>query len=114
MFGISEAEAERMDPQQRYVLECVHMAMEDGGFTRKKLHGSNTGVYIGKKMVMNNLSYIYENTDNHKDQCVVTLTMLWANSADDKLMIFFSFFPENRILYISCRLSPFFLIFPTK
>ena len=48
MFGISEAEAERMDPQQRLVLECVHMAMEDGGFTRTQLNGSITGVYIGK------------------------------------------------------------------
>ena len=47
MFGVSEVEAERMDPQQKHVLECVHMAMEDGGFTRNVLHGSNTGVYIG-------------------------------------------------------------------
>lgn len=47
MFGISEPEAAKMDPQQRYVLECVHMALEDGGIKRKDIHGSKTGVYIG-------------------------------------------------------------------
>ena len=39
-FGISDAEAEQMDPQQRFVLEC-------GGITRKSVNGSRTGVYIG-------------------------------------------------------------------
>ena len=33
---------------------------------------------------------------------------LWANSADDKFMIFFLFFPENRICYflqiVSCKI----------
>ena len=48
MFGISEAEAERVDPQQRHVLECVYMALEDGGITRDNINGSQTGVYIGK------------------------------------------------------------------
>ena len=28
-----------------------------------------------------------------------TFTTLWANSADDKLMTFFSFFPENGICH---------------
>ncbi|XP_052769490.1 phthioceranic/hydroxyphthioceranic acid synthase-like [Mya arenaria] len=47
LFGVSDVEAARIDPQQRYVLECVHMAMEDGGFTRAKMSGTKTGVYIG-------------------------------------------------------------------
>lgn len=47
LFNINEMEAAWVDPQQRYVLDCVHMAMEDGGITRKDLYGSNTGVYIG-------------------------------------------------------------------
>lgn len=48
MFQVSENEAVRIDPQQRYILECTHMAMEDGGFTRKQMNGSQTGVYVGK------------------------------------------------------------------
>ena len=37
--------------------------------------------------------------------CSLTFTTLWAYSADKKLVIFFLFFPENRI-DISCKLSP--------
>ena len=40
-------EAEIIDPQQRVVLDCVHMALEDGGITRKEIDGTQTGVYIG-------------------------------------------------------------------
>ncbi|KAK3100043.1 hypothetical protein FSP39_013817 [Pinctada imbricata] len=47
MFHISDAEAERMDPQQRYTLDCVHMALEDGGIPRRDIHGTDTGVYLG-------------------------------------------------------------------
>ncbi|KAL3877124.1 hypothetical protein ACJMK2_034877 [Sinanodonta woodiana] len=47
VFGITEQEAEWIDPQQRFVLDCTHMAMEDAGLTRRDLDGTNTGVYIG-------------------------------------------------------------------
>ncbi|XP_053399182.1 mycocerosic acid synthase-like polyketide synthase [Mercenaria mercenaria] len=40
-------EAELIDPQQRMVLDCVHMALEDGGIRRKDIEGTDTGVYIG-------------------------------------------------------------------
>ena len=40
----------------------------------------------------------------------LTLTTLWANSADDKLVIFFLFFPETGF-YILCKLFPFETIF---
>ena len=46
-FGINDMEAELIDPQQRLVLDCVHMALEDGGITRKDIDGTQTGVYIG-------------------------------------------------------------------
>ena len=37
----------------------------------------------------------------------ILYTTLWANSADDKFMIFFSFFFFQKIgIDISCRLSP--------
>jgi acyl transferase domain-containing protein len=47
LYGISDEEAKLVDPQQRIVLDCVHMALEDGGMTRKDIDGTNTGVYIG-------------------------------------------------------------------
>ena len=47
LFGVSDAEAVKVDPQQRYVLECTHMALEDGGITRSQISDTQTGVYIG-------------------------------------------------------------------
>ncbi|XP_045205432.2 phenolphthiocerol/phthiocerol polyketide synthase subunit C-like [Mercenaria mercenaria] len=46
-FGVSDNEAVTVDPQQRIVLDCAHMALEDAGITRQQLKGSQTGVYIG-------------------------------------------------------------------
>ncbi|VDK47117.1 unnamed protein product [Anisakis simplex] len=42
-FGISKSEAEKMDPQQRILLECVYECMENGGLKSFE----DTGVYVG-------------------------------------------------------------------
>uniref|UniRef100_A0A4W4F424 Carrier domain-containing protein n=1 Tax=Electrophorus electricus TaxID=8005 RepID=A0A4W4F424_ELEEL len=46
-FGISEAEANFMDPQQKLLLQCSYRALEDSGIPMEKISGSRTGVYIG-------------------------------------------------------------------
>ncbi|MFI8356846.1 SDR family NAD(P)-dependent oxidoreductase [Streptomyces cyaneofuscatus] len=46
-FRISPREAERMDPQERLLLQEVWHALEDGGLTRTQLAGESVGVYAG-------------------------------------------------------------------
>lgn len=47
-FGISPREAERMDPNQRLVLETAWEGLEDAGIDVAALDGSATGVFVGQ------------------------------------------------------------------
>lgn len=46
-FGISNKEAESLDPQHRLILELSWEAFEDAGWNPKSLFNSNTGVFVG-------------------------------------------------------------------
>ncbi|XP_051538178.1 putative uncharacterized protein encoded by LINC00614 [Myxocyprinus asiaticus] len=47
IFGISETEADNMDPQQKLLLQCMYQALEDAGIPLEKVNETRTGVYIG-------------------------------------------------------------------
>ncbi|KAL8165030.1 UNVERIFIED_CONTAM: hypothetical protein K2H54_025310 [Gekko kuhli] len=47
LFGISNEEAEHMDPQQKLLLECTYRALEDAGVTPENINGTKTGVFVG-------------------------------------------------------------------
>ncbi len=46
-FGVFPAEASRIDPQQRFLLEVTYEALEDAGISLESISDSKTGVYIG-------------------------------------------------------------------
>ncbi|KAL2085676.1 hypothetical protein ACEWY4_018996 [Coilia grayii] len=46
-FGITDAEADHMDPQHKLLLQCSYRALEDAGIPMEKASGTRTGVYIG-------------------------------------------------------------------
>ncbi|KAI2623012.1 polyketide synthase [Hypomontagnella submonticulosa] len=46
-FGISPREAQAMDPTQHLMLEVCWEAFERAGYTRDRLSGSTTGVFVG-------------------------------------------------------------------
>src|SRR6185436_9915817 len=45
-FGISNAIAEELDPQERLFLETVHHTFEDAGYTRDGMRGKRVGLYV--------------------------------------------------------------------
>ncbi|XP_014800362.1 PREDICTED: phthiocerol/phenolphthiocerol synthesis polyketide synthase type I PpsD-like [Calidris pugnax] len=47
LFGINDMEAERMDPQQKLLVECTYKALEDAGVPVEAISGTKTGVFIG-------------------------------------------------------------------
>ncbi len=51
-FNISPRDAERMDPQERLFLQCVHATIEDSGYTPEGLRNNasnagNIGIFVG-------------------------------------------------------------------
>ena len=46
-FGISESDAQLMDPQQRMFLQLVWHTIEDAGYSVESFAGSKTGLYAG-------------------------------------------------------------------
>ncbi|XP_063062347.1 phthioceranic/hydroxyphthioceranic acid synthase-like [Engraulis encrasicolus] len=46
-FGITAAEADLMDPQQKLLLQSSYRALEDAGIPMEKASGTRTGVFVG-------------------------------------------------------------------
>ncbi|KAK7490873.1 hypothetical protein BaRGS_00017929, partial [Batillaria attramentaria] len=43
LYGINDFEASHMSPQQKFLLDCTNMALEDAGITKTQISGTNTG-----------------------------------------------------------------------
>jgi len=78
-FNISPLEAEAMDPQERIFLETAWAALEDAGYTRKKLGRLNheVGVFVG---VMN-AHYEWYNAEAHlQGKLTGAHSHFWSNA----------------------------------
>src|SRR6187402_2622943 len=73
-FGIAPREAERMDPQQRVMLEVAWEAFEDAGLDRQSVRGSHTGVFVG----LSNQEY---RDRQFSDRCSIDAYVGTGNSA---------------------------------
>lgn len=47
-FGITDAEADTMDPQHRIFLEQAWRALEDAGYSEDTIRGTRTGCFVGR------------------------------------------------------------------
>jgi len=61
-FGFNPREAELMDPQQRFFLECAWEALEAAGYDPERYDG-RVGVYAGSSMNTYLLNNLYSNRD---------------------------------------------------
>ena len=82
-FNISSDEADRMDPQQRILLETSYRTVENSGIKISELRGSDTGVFIG-----------ISNVDYRKKQFSVREQIDYLSGTGNALSI-----AANRISY---------------
>jgi pyochelin synthetase len=61
-FGFSPREAEIMDPQQRFLLECAVEALETAGYASEK-HAGRIGVFAGKGTSLYMLQHILQHPE---------------------------------------------------
>ena len=92
----------------KYLQSVVSCICPESG-TRSKayptcVHLAESIVYLGTRSHSDNLQIVY----------ILTFTTLWANSADNKLAIFFFVFSQKTVFDISCKLENFKSFFWAK
>ncbi len=86
-FGISPREAQRMDPQQRLMLELTWSCIEDAGYAPSQLSGSSVGVFIG----VCNYDYDLLQNGDHRHTDGHTGTGTWNCMIPNRISYFFNF-----------------------
>jgi acyl transferase domain-containing protein len=100
-FGISPREAERLDPQQRMLLEVSWEALEDAGLAPDRIRGSKTGVFIGR--MTDDYSRIHPNDRRYID--VYSGLGNAASLAPNRLSYFFDFHGPSIAIDTACSSS---------
>ena len=105
-FGISQNEANFMDPRQRLFLEVAYSCMEDSGFGGDALIGSNTGIFVGMTPAQRIVAYC----DLLKIADEKSLYNLgWAGTTDEiiasRIAYLFDFRGPNMLVNTTCSSS---------
>ncbi|NER98336.1 MAG: polyketide synthase, partial [Symploca sp. SIO1B1] len=87
-FGISPREAQRMDPQQRIMLELSWSCLEDAGYSPSQLATNQVGVFIGASCYDSLLFLINKSEDDIDGHCG---TGTWTSMIPNRLSSFFNF-----------------------
>src|SRR5712692_3220337 len=85
-FGFTPREAESLDPQKRFFLECSWQALEDAGYDPSRYKGS-IGVYAGCAMS----SYLYELERNQELMDLLGLIQVLIGNDKDYLTTLVSY-----------------------
>lgn len=96
-FNISRAEAELMDPHQRFLLEVAYEAFENAGMPKEVYRGSNTGVYISSGELA------YQNLISEFN--ALTVTGNQANISAGKISRFFNLTGPAMVIDTACSSS---------
>lgn len=100
-FGISPREAERMDPQQRLMLELAWQCIEDVGYLPEELAGRDIGVFIGscnydyKELQEKHCAEVEGHTSTGTYNCIIP----------NRLSFFFNFHGPSVAVDTACSSS---------
>ncbi|HVI49082.1 MAG TPA: SDR family NAD(P)-dependent oxidoreductase, partial [Chitinophaga sp.] len=99
-FSISPREAKIMDPQERVFLQTVWHLLEDAGYSKKQLSGSNTGVFVG---VMYGQYQLYGAAPDNQEQGVIPSSL--HASVANRVSYFYDFTGPSIALDTMCSSS---------
>lgn len=100
-FNISSREAERLDPQQRMLLETANEAIEDSGIPLEKMKGTNTAVYVG--MIIQD--YRERMRDHMEDHNLYSINGTYAFGASGRVSFAFDLRGPAFTLDCACTTS---------
>ena len=100
-FKITGDEAKFMDPRQRQLLETSWEAFEQGGYTRKSLLNSNTGVFVGA----HSDDYYYLELNDIKDYGSNTFTGHQRSIMANRISYIFDLWGPSVCLDTACSSS---------
>ncbi|MBF0100645.1 MAG: type I polyketide synthase [Desulfobacterales bacterium] len=102
-FGISRAEAESLDPQQRLLMEVSWEALESAGIDAERLKGSKTGVFIG--MCSSDYAQAHLNSGQPEKIDEYCATGIAFSTATGRLSYFYDFHGPSLMVDTACSSS---------